>query len=428
MPAVPAQASEQTLKPRRRYHFHTPGVLYVAVTLFLAVGAINSQNNLLFYALGLSIGGLLVSGILSGASLMGIRLERFPLQRGSVGAPLTLRYAVHNSNRLFPAFGLHIDEVDDADQPARSWSRFFPQPRAFVIHAGPRQLTQTSCQVVPRRRGQIHLDAVRVWTTFPFGLAKKSVTFYLPQTGLVYPPELPLRAGLVARLASRSDQGIGGERDVGSGDEFYGLREYSPGDSPRRIAWKHSARTGDVVVRQYAAPTPQKLWVVLDLAAGAGLSPAATTTSQERAIALASAVLRDASQAGIAIGLAIPATRVLLTLRAGRWHLERLQAQLAMLDVDPEEGPAPGVPASAARSGACVVIHAGPTNEAVGPPNARHLSAAAADQYVEASTPAAALLALLGDPGTSTGQIAGSKPHVADRLKAALGLTPERAA
>src|SRR5207253_2912685 len=35
-------------RPLRRYHFHAPGLVYILVTLFIAIGAINSQNNLLF--------------------------------------------------------------------------------------------------------------------------------------------------------------------------------------------------------------------------------------------------------------------------------------------------------------------------------------------------------------------------------------------
>lgn len=426
----PEPSSERIHKhpPRRRYHFHTPGVLYVAVTLFVAVGAINSQNNLLFSALGLAIGGLLVSGILSGASLVGIRLERLPplpSQGGSVGAPLAIRYAITNTNRLFPAFGLHIDELPSAGEPERSWTRSLAHLRGFLIHAGPRRTVEARSQAVPRRRGPVHVEAVRVWSTFPFGLAKKSVTFYIPQTVLVYPPQLPLRPGLVARLASRSDHGLGGERDVGLGDEFYGLREYTAGDNPRRIAWKRSARTGDLVVRQHAAPTPQKLWVVLDLDPPPSAGSGAAAAAQERAIALASAILREASLAGVTVGLAIPAARVLISLRPGRWHLERLQAQLAMLELaDLHESAGASLPQSAARSGACVVVHAGPGTS--GPPGARHLGAAQAEQYLASTDSAAALLALMGDPGPAPEPAI--RPPMSARLRSALGLARERAA
>lgn len=397
MDGAPAQVSPQASRPVRRYHFHTPGLLYIGVTLFLAVGAINSQNNLLFSALGLAIGGLLISGIISGASLMGIRLERLPTPPGAVGSPLTLRYAITNTNRLFPAFGLHIVELSGATggEPP-SWPRFFQQPRTFVVHAGPRQTVQARSTAAPRRRGQLRLGAVQIWSTFPFGLAKKSVTFYLPQTTAVYPPQLPLRRGTIAHLIARADQGFSGQRDPGPGDEFYGLREYQPGDNPRRIAWKRSARTGELVSRIHAAPTPRRLWIVLDLASGG--QPDQRHTAQERAIALGAAALREAAAQSVAVGLAIPVARLLLPPREGRQHLDRLLSQLAMLDAD-TAADAPGSTTPAAlRSGACLVIHAGDAGDHAGPPLARHISSSQIEGHIEPSAATAAILALLGNP------------------------------
>ncbi|MBO6514819.1 MAG: hypothetical protein JJ974_12725, partial [Phycisphaerales bacterium] len=46
------------------------GFLFVFVTLFIALGAINGQNNLLFWLFGFSIAALVVSGIITGSALM----------------------------------------------------------------------------------------------------------------------------------------------------------------------------------------------------------------------------------------------------------------------------------------------------------------------------------------------------------------------
>ena len=78
-------------KITRQYHFAFGGVLYVAVTTLLMLGALNSQNNLLFAAMGVSIGGLVVSGILSGWALLGVRVERISVSDASVGRPMTIR-------------------------------------------------------------------------------------------------------------------------------------------------------------------------------------------------------------------------------------------------------------------------------------------------------------------------------------------------
>ena len=49
-----------------------------------------------------------------------------------------------------------------------------------------------------------------------------------------------------------------------SGLEFYGMREYSPGDDLRRIVWRASARTGRVMVREAEQGITDKITFVLD--------------------------------------------------------------------------------------------------------------------------------------------------------------------
>ena len=333
----------------RRYHFHAPGLLYIGVTFFLAVGAINSQNNLLFAALGLAIGGLLVSGIISGASLLGLRVERDPIARAAAGSPLTVSYTITNSNRMFPAFGLHVVEVPSGGD--HGWERLMPGPRAFVALVGTRRSARAHATLVPTRRGQAAFNRVRIWTTFPFGLTRKSVTFDLPATAVVRPVDLPLRREVLEELSAPASHGDGAERMPGHGDEFFALREYAPGDSPRRIAWRRSARTGDLVVRQQALPAPLRLWVVLWAHRTDGST--ADGPDLERAVALAAAVVRNAAATGMAVGLIAPGAA--RPPRIGHRHVDQLICDLALTNGSGAVEP----PAAFGRAGASLVISAG---------------------------------------------------------------------
>jgi len=51
---------------------------------------------------------------------------------------------------------------------------------------------------------------------------------------------------------------------AGSGTELFGVREYRPGDSLRRIHWRSSARHGELVVREYEPPGVQTLGIFCD--------------------------------------------------------------------------------------------------------------------------------------------------------------------
>jgi uncharacterized protein (DUF58 family) len=49
-----------------------------------------------------------------------------------------------------------------------------------------------------------------------------------------------------------------------SGLEFYGMREYTPGDDLRRIVWRASARTGKIMVREAEQGITDQITVILD--------------------------------------------------------------------------------------------------------------------------------------------------------------------
>lgn len=374
---------------QRRYHFHWPGLLYAAVTAAIAVGAIRTQNNLLFLALGLALGGLLVSGIISGLSLMGIRLEWLPAARGRVGEPIPLRYRVGNTSRLLPAFGLTIEELRAPTAGARE-----DASAAFVLYVAARASLGARAVLVPAARGRLELDAVRVWSTFPFGLAKKSLLFRQRRSVLVAPVRLPLRPASLRDLLGRTPDGLSGSKTEGEGDEPFGVREFLPGDNPARIAWKPSARLDRLILRQHAQPANSRTWIVLQLA------PTPDTSADETAIAFAAALITHASSAGTAVGLAVPAAGILHHPRLGARHAEWLIAELAGLDLHRPglDRGADGTHAAAFRSGECIVVHAGPITRGHAPRAARHVAIDDLDAFLEPGDAADLALAALGRP------------------------------
>ncbi len=367
--------------PQRRYHFRYAGLIYIIVTIFVAVGALNSQNNLLFWALGLAMGGLLVSGLISGAALMGVEVERLPTADGAVGRPMRLRYLVHNRNRLLPTFALHVVERAPgrgkrARPTGRSW--LGGEPHAFVAHVGPRQTVPCSATVWPRKRGVGELHKVRVWTTFPFGIVKKSITFTQPASVVVRPAVAPLRAGVLEQSRSRAHAGSASVDSMGLGEEFFGIREYHAGDSLRNIAWKPSARTGALLVIQRSAPAPAKLWVVLRFPA-AGRSE----DLDERALSLTASVITEAVASHMMVGLLIPGAGVRVAQAGGRRHLDKLMLHLGQLD--PSRITAASAPLTVGgltRGSGCVVIQAGAMDLASCPAGAIVLDAASLARYV----------------------------------------------
>ncbi|HRQ72155.1 MAG TPA: DUF58 domain-containing protein [Phycisphaerales bacterium] len=343
---------------RRRYHLHLPGVVYAAVAVFTAVGAINSQNNLLFWLFGVAVAGLILSGFVSGSALMGVQVEREPIAESAVGGAVVIRYTVRNRNRFVPACALTITESQAVRRghAAPTWTAHLPQPMAFVAHVGPRQAVHAEAIVSPTRRGEATFSRITVSSAFPFGLTRKSVTFEQPQGAIVHPSPAPIRHGLLRTLRPRGDGNAAALRSAGVGGEYYGLREYSPGDSHRLIAWRASARTGQLVVRQTSRPAPRRLWIVLDLAPETESHETADPLREE-AVSLAAGVATAAFEYGYAVGLSIGGRGTRLAARSGRSALRALLTELALFDA-PSLSPPGGQPAAPppGRSDAFVVI------------------------------------------------------------------------
>src|SRR5690606_37788608 len=97
------------------------------------------------------------------------------------------------------------------------------------------------------------------------------------------------------------------------------LREHRPGDDPRQVHWRSSARRGTLVVREYERAEPRHTLVVLELvlAPGAQVEPELDPAERRRleaaqllAASLVAAEVREGR--AVALALAGDATHLLL--------------------------------------------------------------------------------------------------------------------
>jgi len=75
---------------------------------------------------------------------------------------------------------------------------------------------------------------------------------------------LPRFMSLAGRRQARELEAATAAPRAGSGNELFGIREYRPGDSLRRIHWRSSARHGELVVREYEPPGLETMTIVVD--------------------------------------------------------------------------------------------------------------------------------------------------------------------
>lgn len=116
------------------------------------------------------------------------------------------------------------------------------------------------------RRGPLRLGPTTVIRADPLGLARRrrpvapaEVVLVRPHVFAIAPPVLG--AGL--RHSTDDGESSRAPADDAHG-EFLAVRPYEVGDDPRRVHWRSSARTGDLMVRQFVAPRRGQTVVVLD--------------------------------------------------------------------------------------------------------------------------------------------------------------------
>lgn len=307
---------------RRRYHIHFSGILFTGVTLFLGIGAINSQNNLLFLVFGLCLGAVLVSGILSGAMMMGLRLHRLAVSDGVVGVPLRIAYSVRSNSKLLAAYAILIRERHHAEPVPIT-----PPISTCIVKVGPGERIRCSALVTPLRRGRLILSRVEASSSFPFGIFRKSVSIDQSAEVLILPRLRPVRDAVFESLAARRLQhGLASSSKRGMGDDFWGLREYAPGDSARLIAWRAAARTGELVVRQHTDAPIARLRVILLF------SPARSDQDHERIIEAGASVIAAGIDRDIACMLTVPQANLNTPTGLTPAHRHALIRALAELD------------------------------------------------------------------------------------------------
>lgn len=359
------------------------GLTYFVLTVLVGLAAMNNQNNLLFWIFGVLVAAAAVSIGLATAVLRSVEVRRLDPHYGAVGEPLVVRYAVINRSRWMSVFNIHIAEED---RSGAGFRRFMSPAAAWVMHAGPGEEVHGEAMFWPTARGEALLDRIRVHTTFPFGVIRRSRVVSQPQRTLIYPMLYELRRGLMASIAPIGLIGSKIAHHAGAGDDYFGLREYRPGDSMRHISWKRTARTDQLVTVERTSPAPAKVRVVIDLTVATEKLPGASgdlhkaRAMEEKAISLAASIIHTADLEGFEVGLtAMGVNSPPIAVRRNQWHFHKIMAALAEIDLDqPRQGAAP-LPVRDAERVALVVIAPDRIQPLGGREDAAHLTSAQLD-------------------------------------------------
>lgn len=306
----------------RRLSFTRSGAFFTLGALAIGFAAINTGNNLLYLLLGGMLGAVAVSGWLSEQTIRALDIRRTVPGGTPTGMDVRIRYEVVNHKKRLASYAVELTEVGLAG-------------RGFVGRLAPGSRGETTSGNTFLQRGVYRLSTLTIGTEFPFGLFRKERDIKLPDELVIWPrtdrPVRMISAGAgnqVRREASVSAMAPGAR------GEYRGLREYRPGDDPRDIHWRSSARLSVPVVREYDQDASETVWIALDVSQPAG-------PDAEAAVEVAASLAARSIQTGAPVGLAAGDQQI--TPGTGSGQLERILDALARADFGFAEGPRPPV-------------------------------------------------------------------------------------
>jgi uncharacterized protein (DUF58 family) len=191
--------------------------------------------------------------------------------------------SLSNRKRRLPSFSVEVEDLV-AGKPLDKRCYFLKLP------AGRTQETAYRHQL--SKRGRHQLTGFRLSTKFPFGLIQKSRDVADARELLIYPalvrvPEAILR-GFPATY------GLGRHKWRSRSGEFAGLRDFRPGDDPRDIHWRSTARRGVKLMRESEDDEGLEATILFDNLLGDGVGVEAF----EDAVSLAASVVTVLIQRG----------------------------------------------------------------------------------------------------------------------------------
>lgn len=284
MRPAPQEAGQATLRYRNIYILpNRNGFSFAVVLLVMLLGSMN-YNLSLGYALTFLLGGMASASMLhSFRNLLGLQVDvgkTTPCFSGS-DAQYELLFQ-HNKQRPRYSIGVSVDDRD-----------------AQFLDISTENNTTLTVARHARRRGQLPLGRVVLFTQYPLGLFRAWAVIDFDTPCPVWP--WPARDADTLPMSENGD-GLGQSIETHQGhDDFSGLRQYHPGDSLRHVAWKAVARGQEMMTKQFSGLGRASTW--LDWYQLDGMMP-------EARLSLICRWILDAEQQGTEYGLRLPALEI----------------------------------------------------------------------------------------------------------------------
>ena len=244
--------SSITLHSGRTYILPTGvGLVFALMTFAMLLGSMNYNNNMSFALTFILVGLGLISMHQCQRNLVGLELQFAGAEPVFAGQAAIFRIALHNrSAKRRYQLQLYSGDIE-----------------SDICDLAPGESKILTLAIPTNRRGRVHLPRFGMCCTFPFELFRSWAWLYMDLQTLVYPHPAETVPRPPATIAAHGHR----QHDARGEEDFAGLREFRDGDSPRHVAWKAYARSGELLSKQFSGADTSSQWFDLDAVMGRDL-------------------------------------------------------------------------------------------------------------------------------------------------------------
>ncbi|MBN2169258.1 MAG: DUF58 domain-containing protein [Actinobacteria bacterium] len=295
-------------------------LLLVSISLFLIATTIRSGW---LYLVSSALVALVLLGVSSGLrSTRGLEIERTCAGEIFEGEKLTVRLRVKNSSRSGKYFLSLTDfqflpsKLKTAQEIWRSQGRFAHAhglvaglrrwrksaaekgltTTVGIESLGPHESIDLKYQMNAARRGLYLETKLEISSSGIFENVHVKSTKMFASELVVYPRTCPMESFPFHVVDYASSVRPFESSRKGAGLDYFGVRDYSPGDSLRHIHWKSSAKQGKLIVREYQHEYQYSLGMLLLLQRPRFGDP--VNNSLEDGLRIAASVIRHLEMTG----------------------------------------------------------------------------------------------------------------------------------
>jgi uncharacterized protein (DUF58 family) len=263
------------------------GWMWLGLILFLWLIGVFKGINLIALLSTLMLAFLIVNVGASRRGLRSLRLRRWIDEPLFAHTPAWLAVEVENPASR-PVFGIRLE--DFGPDRSRAW---------YVGRLEGRGCFRQSQEIRMPGRGAYVWEPLVARCGAPFGLVEARISAGAPERRLVLPQLGQLHRGRFRQFLNVTAPSLGVTRGQwpsprpDSQSELHGVRAFRNGDSPRWIHWPTSARSGELMVREFEDAPVDNLILILDAwrpQSPAGSRAAKSALMLEEAISLTATI------------------------------------------------------------------------------------------------------------------------------------------